>query len=166
MATIDENKAIGRLASDVEDASRVVDETVADHLSMVSELMSSSPGGMWANRVCALLLYLMHRVNGDAGIVVGDNDDYTTQDNGARLYTSSNGNTMFLRNFADSAYVTFRPANIALGSVGQVIIPVTGSPEGSLAAVVGSIALRTDGGTSTSLYVKESGTGNTGWVAK
>jgi hypothetical protein len=42
----------------------------------------------------------------------------------------------------------------------------TGSPEGSLTASVGSLYLRSNGGASTTLYVKESGTGNTGWVAK
>jgi hypothetical protein len=41
-----------------------------------------------------------------------------------------------------------------------------GSPEGAVTAVVGSLWSRTDGGAGTSLYVKESGTGNTGWVAK
>ena len=41
-----------------------------------------------------------------------------------------------------------------------------GSPEGAVAAVVGSIYSRTDGGAGTSFYVKESGTGNTGWAAK
>ena len=43
---------------------------------------------------------------------------------------------------------------------------VTGSPEGAVTAPVGSTRFRTDGSTSTSFYVKESGTGNTGWVAK
>jgi hypothetical protein len=42
----------------------------------------------------------------------------------------------------------------------------TGSPEGVISADVGSTFHRTDGGTSTTLYVKESGSGNTGWVAK
>lgn len=43
----------------------------------------------------------------------------------------------------------------------------TGSPAGVVAAPVGSIFLRTDGGAATTLYVKESGgSGNTGWVAK
>lgn len=41
-----------------------------------------------------------------------------------------------------------------------------GSPEGVIAAPVGSLWTRTDGGTSTTLYVKTSGTGNTGWTAK
>lgn len=42
----------------------------------------------------------------------------------------------------------------------------TGTPEGAVTATVGSLFTRTDGGASTTLYIKESGTGNTGWVAK
>lgn len=42
----------------------------------------------------------------------------------------------------------------------------TGSPEGEIEAPVGKLYLDKDGGTSTVLYVKESGTGKTGWVAK
>ncbi|WP_042207430.1 hypothetical protein [Paenibacillus durus] len=41
-----------------------------------------------------------------------------------------------------------------------------GSPEGSVTAPVGTLYARTDGGASTTLYVKQSGSGNTGWVAK
>lgn len=41
-----------------------------------------------------------------------------------------------------------------------------GSPEGVVTAPVGSLWLRANGGAGTTLYVKESGTGNTGWVAK
>ena len=42
----------------------------------------------------------------------------------------------------------------------------SGSPEGALTAPIGSMWTRADGSTNTTLYVKESGTGNTGWVAK
>lgn len=42
----------------------------------------------------------------------------------------------------------------------------TGSPEGVVTAPVGSFYSRTDGGASTTLYVKTSGSGNTGWTAK
>lgn len=42
----------------------------------------------------------------------------------------------------------------------------TGTPEGALAANPGSLFLRTDGGAGATLYVKETGTGNTGWAAK
>jgi hypothetical protein len=40
------------------------------------------------------------------------------------------------------------------------------SPEGVVTAPVGSLYSRTNGGAGTSLYVKESGAGNTGWVGK
>lgn len=42
----------------------------------------------------------------------------------------------------------------------------SGSPEGVIAAGVGSVVHRDDGGLLTSLYVKTSGSGNTGWTAK
>ncbi len=40
-----------------------------------------------------------------------------------------------------------------------------GSPEGVITAGIGSVYLRADGGAGTSVYAKESGTGNTGWTA-
>lgn len=42
----------------------------------------------------------------------------------------------------------------------------TGTPEGAVTASVGSLFLRQDGGAGTTLYVKESGSGATGWVGK
>lgn len=40
------------------------------------------------------------------------------------------------------------------------------TPESVITAPIGSLAINTAGGTSTTLYVKTSGTGNTGWTAK
>lgn len=48
----------------------------------------------------------------------------------------------------------------------SVVRSVVGTPEGAVTAPVGSIVTRSDGGANTTLYVKESGSGNTGWVAK
>lgn len=48
----------------------------------------------------------------------------------------------------------------------SVILAGTGSPEGVITANVGSMFLRSDGGAGTTLYVKETGSGNTGWTAK
>ncbi len=42
----------------------------------------------------------------------------------------------------------------------------TGSPEGAVTAGIGSLYSNISGGASTTLYVKTSGTGNTGWTAK
>lgn len=52
-------------------------------------------------------------------------------------------------------------------TVGTVkIVSGSGSPEAVVTAPIGSLFLRTDGSTSTTLYVKTSGAGNTGWTAK
>jgi len=50
------------------------------------------------------------------------------------------------------------------GSTG--IYTGVGSPEGAISAKIGSLYIRTDGGAGTTLYIKESGTGNIGWIAK
>jgi hypothetical protein len=42
----------------------------------------------------------------------------------------------------------------------------TGSPEGLIVARVGALYSREDGGAGSTLYVKESGVGATGWAAK
>jgi len=55
-------------------------------------------------------------------------------------------------------------ASITLG--GLKIIAGAGTPEASVTAPSGSLYLRSDGGANTSLYIKESGVGNLGWVAK
>jgi hypothetical protein len=50
--------------------------------------------------------------------------------------------------------------------IGAKILSGTGSPEAVVTAKVGSVFLRSDGGASTTLYVKTSGTGSAGWTAK
>jgi hypothetical protein len=47
-----------------------------------------------------------------------------------------------------------------------IVVTGDGSPEGSITASVGSEYIRLDGGAGTTRYYKESGTGDTGWVAK
>lgn len=50
---------------------------------------------------------------------------------------------------------------------GLPIMTGTGTPVGLIAAPVGTLYLRLDGGTSTTLYVKETGGASaSGWVAK
>lgn len=55
---------------------------------------------------------------------------------------------------------------VGKGNTTARILSGTGSPQGVVVAPVGSLYMRQDGGANTTLYVKESGTGNTGWVAK
>jgi len=55
----------------------------------------------------------------------------------------------------------------ALDAINALVLTGTGSPASVVSAPVGTLYLHTDGGASTTLYVKESGgSGNTGWVAK
>ena len=56
--------------------------------------------------------------------------------------------------------------NIQAGSYSASQLYGTGSPESVVLANIGSVYRRVDGGASTSIYIKESGTGTTGWVAK
>jgi hypothetical protein len=56
--------------------------------------------------------------------------------------------------------------NIRPGAGTAIWTSGSGTPEGSVTAPVGSLYTRTDGGAGTTLYVKESGSGNTGWVGK
>ena len=60
---------------------------------------------------------------------------------------------------------------VIYGRNGDALAPyaffgINGTPEGQITAPVGAIATRRDGGASTTLYVKQSGTGSSGWVAK
>jgi hypothetical protein len=56
-------------------------------------------------------------------------------------------------------------AGATFGAAASVDI-ATGSanPEGSVTAPAGSLYLRTSAGAGTTLYIKESGSGNTGWI--
>jgi hypothetical protein len=60
--------------------------------------------------------------------------------------------------------------NMRLGALHDALATVSlsglGSPETVVAAPVGTIYLRTDGGAATTIYIKESGSGNVGWVGK
>ena len=49
---------------------------------------------------------------------------------------------------------------------GVLTLSGKGAPNGVVTAPVGSMYIRTDGGSSTTLYIKETGSDNQGWVAK
>jgi len=57
-------------------------------------------------------------------------------------------------------------AGVYLGGTTSFITQGADTPEGAVTAPVGSLFLRTNGGAGTTFYVKESGSGNTGWVGK
>lgn len=70
----------------------------------------------------------------------------------------------------DALFLTPAEGAAAYAAIGHThaTLPLsgTGSPESVVTAGIGTLYLRTDGGAGTTLYVKESGTGATGWIAK
>lgn len=64
----------------------------------------------------------------------------------------------------DGSLVASVASPLAVGAA--MVMAGAGSPESVVTGPVGALFMRTDGGAGTTLYVKESGTGNTGWVAK
>ena len=110
-----------------------------------------------------------------------DADQVLAQRNGTnaqtfRVYeTDSGANDEYLEISAASGTNLIRPLATGTGTASVVryytttavfITSGAGSPESVVTAPVGSLYTRTDGGAGTTLYVKESGTGSTGWVAK
>jgi len=118
---------------------------------------------------------------------------YITSSIPASLYSQSNGvhawsyaatgtagsAVTFVEAFkvSNTSDVTVNLGNLVIGTSGKGIdFSATaagiiwrtgvGSPEGVVTAAVGSLYTRSDGGANTTLYVKQSGTGNTGWAAK
>jgi hypothetical protein len=66
----------------------------------------------------------------------------------------------------DAGRIIFQMPTITRGAAninGVTIFTGSGTPEGVVTANVGSMFLRLNGGSGSTLYVKESGTGNTGW---
>lgn len=75
------------------------------------------------------------------------------------------GDLLDLRNNSVQLFKVKTNGYVQFGNGGPIVGFGTGSPEGVITGVRGSTWKRTDGGTGTTLYIKEAGTGNTGWVA-
>ena len=116
--------------------------------------ITSEDGSSWA--------LTLQSIGGARGLLLNNSSgsqvaslQWTGSGTGAKLTGVSGGldieqlGTMF---FGSSAAASFSSGS--------------GTPESAVTAPVGSLFVRTDGGASTTLYVKESGTGNTGWIAK
>jgi hypothetical protein len=101
-----------------------------------------------------------------------DGSDFNNLYNANRFHLFTIGGTEYFR--IVNADITATAGNLIIATAGKgVRLPggITwtsgaGSPEGVVTAPVGSLYSRSDGGLLSSLYVKESGSGNTGWVGK
>jgi hypothetical protein len=109
----------------------------------------------------------MFGINAGNVVYIGSID---TQTAGGVIFING---TEFM-NVSTANNVTVSAGNLIIGTAGRgVTLPGgitwtsgSGSPEGVVTAPVGSLFSRSDGGAGTSLYVKQSGSGNTGWVGK
>lgn len=83
--------------------------------------------------------------------------------NGDKVLSVDPGSGAYINGYIGYIYTTtgWQP----FGSVGGVLNG-TGSPEGSISAKIGTLYVDSSGGAGVTLYVKETGTGNTGWAAK
>jgi len=110
--------------------------------------------------------YTVANTGATNGYVAGSYVAPNWQGNGASWYPI--GSLQFWRNVSGSRWNSdsFNLTSQLYFNNNNYIQSGSGSPEGVVAAPVGSLFLRTDGSTSTTLYVKTSGTGNTGWTAK
>lgn len=78
--------------------------------------------------------------------------------------SAAGGTALAVRAGANEAYL--QAAGVLLGPDQIGIRYGSGSPEGVLEAPAGSLYVRADGAPGATLYVKESGSGSTGWSAK
>lgn len=97
----------------------------------------------------------------------GTSFDFYPQSGGSFVTLALSGGPA-VRATPEAGHAAFRAASgwYEHGTAGPRWMAGAGSPEGAITAPVGSLYSRSDGGAGTSLYVKESGTGSTGWVAK
>lgn len=81
---------------------------------------------------------------------------------GAVLHTQRQGDTQDRSRWDADGKVLRGPGGATAPDVAFGM--VTGTPEGALTSNIGGLAQRRDGAAGTAVYLKESGTGNTGWV--
>lgn len=108
-------------------------------------------------------------------IIITDLDDYAGNADLSTCRVTHSGDSLFA---ASQGQWRWRDTNGAstmqwkgksadgTAVTGPLIMTGTGSPNSVITAPIGSMYLRSDGGAVTTLYIKESTAGSTGWVAK
>lgn len=109
--------------------------------------------------------------NGAQGLFLSGtptNNIYSTDPSTVFNVHNASNSTLEFMNDGGGTLTLAVDGDIRVGSpTGPRILSGTGSPAGVVAAPVGSLYMRTDGSTSTTMYVKETGTTtSSGWVAK
>lgn len=135
-------------------------------MSGVGSLSAITPGGLAYNTDTGRLFWM----GSDSNYVIGVGTSRSPGLTATRVaFSDATGR------LADDADMTFSTDTLTvtkLSTTGPIQLATvtistgSGSPEGVVTAATGSIYMNTSGGTNTTFYVKESGSGNTGWVGK
>lgn len=130
-------------------------QELADDLNKFRDALNSLHKGASApNYVAAGMLWLDDSAAPTWELKMYDGTDWISL---RTINTTGNTTSSSLENLTISGHLTVGNTAVRSGS---------GSPETAVTGSIGDLYLRTDGGAGTTLYVKESGSGNTGWVAK
>jgi hypothetical protein len=147
----------GAIRNSAQFIQAVTANTVISYLLLIGTFIANAAKGAASTIARAAGLYVQEQTSGttaNANIMI-DATAGTVPVGTWDIYSDSSRESLF-----KSGKFRF------LSSTGPTLTFGAGTPEGVVNAPVGSLFCRTDGGASTTLYVKQSGTGNTGWVAK
>lgn len=134
--------------------------TEADHVIVTGNIVRDCSGAGSAQFSGITVRALTGTVSGN--LVRGSLHAYAIVDN------SANSNVQFFGNSMGSGVTGIfagLKAQRNMDMQGSVIWTGTATPEGAATAEPGAIFMRTNGGADTTFYVKETGSGNTGWTA-
>jgi hypothetical protein len=175
--------SLGVLSVSGDSNTITLDAKDSNNIISATRHITITPGSGWNLLISASTQVASGNTFGfSSDVVLGrDAANILAQRNGTnaqtfRLYeTDSGANDEYLEFSAASGTNLIRPLATGTGTASVVRYHTTtavfwtsgsGSPESVVTAPVGSMYTDTAGGAATTLYVKESGTGSTGWIAK
>lgn len=114
-------------------------------------------------------IYVRPSVGATTGLVVTNNTvgfSGTRDQTGVIVSPTGSGSLVAAIVEGNNIAVDTGETEYNIATTGVYVDEGDGTPEATVAAPIGKTYRRTDGGAGTSFYVKETGTGNTGWVGK
>lgn len=145
---------------------------VAENVTLVSASETSSTTISSVHASGRRARVKLDDVTGKISLIIGSTANAETNTDKIVAEWDNSGGASLYQTDVISALANFRSAIYFLVDTSAVVgsspklITGTGSPEGVEAAGPGSRYTNLSGGSGTSLFVKETGTGNTGWIGK
>jgi hypothetical protein len=150
--------------------SPVFDAATANYYGFFQDSPSTSTAnlGTWTSGSFDFNLGQIPAVTTATGISAVNINDSTVTNSFGGLFGGKSASIVANSNTVQGSFIGHANLSVAtppIGSLQDGWYSGTGSPNGQVTAVVSSIYSQRDGGPGTALWVKESGSGNTGWVA-